>query len=86
VLDDALRLVLGGRTTGSTPRALHDVRSWVLADDPLYPFSFVSVCEILDIDPDRLRRALRPHLGLPVPRRPPLPVARSYTPKRRNSA
>jgi len=35
-----------------------DALAWLAGNDPEWPFSFRSVCEVLGVDPDALRRAL----------------------------
>lgn len=37
---------------------LREIRDWVLADDPAWPFSFVNACAAVGIDVGRLRREL----------------------------
>ena len=36
-----------------------DVESWLDSDDMSWPFSFASICEALDMEPEYLRRGLR---------------------------
>ncbi len=36
----------------------NEAEEWFLTDDPNWLFSFANVCEILDLDPDFLRRGL----------------------------
>jgi hypothetical protein len=38
--------------------AYRDAERWIWSDGEEFP-SFVSICEILDLSPDRVRRALR---------------------------
>ena len=63
ILRDALREVL--QCTASAPHRrnfLRDAVAWILADDPDWPFSFVNVCQALDINASALRSALAPLL------------------------
>lgn len=58
VLEDALGILVAGPRRTTSGRLFWDTRSWVLDDDLAWPFSFLNVCEALDIDPGRLRRRL----------------------------
>jgi hypothetical protein len=58
VLEDALGILVAGPRRTTNARTFWDTRNWVLDDDRGWPFSFVNVCEALDIDPARLRRRL----------------------------
>jgi hypothetical protein len=63
VLMDAIRIVRTHRPAGlgTRPRrAWLRERGWIEADDCSTPFSFVSICEVLGLDPAYVRRwALR---------------------------
>jgi len=37
----------------------YDVESWLESDDMSWPFSFASICQALDMEPESLRRGLR---------------------------
>jgi hypothetical protein len=37
----------------------HDVESWLESNDMSWPFSFASICQALDMEPEYLRRGLR---------------------------
>src|SRR5690348_10873116 len=57
VLDDAVKnyrkfVVAGGRRFA-------EEEAWLLSDDKNATFSFCNVCEVLGLDPDRVRRSLR---------------------------
>jgi hypothetical protein len=36
-----------------------DAEAWIVSDDRDWPFSFVNICEILNVQPEYLRRGLR---------------------------
>ena len=36
-------------------RIYHDARSWLLTIDRVWPYSFVNVCDLLDLSYDRIR-------------------------------
>ncbi len=57
VLSDAIVLF---QTRGSPAqrRDVESARRWILADDRVWPFSFVNVCDTLGIAFEPLRRAL----------------------------
>jgi hypothetical protein len=69
ILEDAVRiLVKSGQQEKSVPRIVREVRDWMLADDPGWPFSFVNVCEGLGYDVHATRRALESRVGSPASR------------------
>jgi hypothetical protein len=65
VLEDALFILLAAaRLPSQCRRARYrETVDWVLSDDRAWPFSFLRVCEALDVDPDRLRGELVPWLS-----------------------
>src|SRR5262249_31290324 len=40
-------------------RMATDAADWIAADEPGVPYSFVSLCDLLGLNPDGIRRALR---------------------------
>jgi hypothetical protein len=66
VLEDALRELTrpGGEWRGARSRRHAEVQLWFGSDDVAWPFSFVNVCEVLDLDPDEVRSSI----GLGAPR------------------
>jgi hypothetical protein len=65
-------------------RLLAEARAWVAADDPVWPFSFVNVCDALDLSVSHVRRSID-ELSAPVGRRtapslepPPWAIAPRY--------
>lgn len=60
VLQEAVRGldqdILGG--TSRTAKFRSEIEEWFAANDRRWPFSFVNICEALDLDASRLRRAL----------------------------
>jgi hypothetical protein len=60
VLSDAI-VLLQTRTSRGPAGARHgydEARRWIVADDPVWPFSFVNICDALGIAWEPLRRAL----------------------------
>lgn len=61
MLDDALHtyrkyaLVKGRRAQ----RLFREVDDWISVDDWEWPFSFINVCEVLDLDPGYIRTGLK---------------------------
>ena len=55
-LEDAVRTILNrsGRHM-ARDRKLQDDLAWLMSDDALRPFGFLSLCDSLGIDPDYLR-------------------------------
>jgi len=46
----------------TSPRARRlgrETEEWFFRDDPEWPFSFISICEALNLDPDYIRRGLQ---------------------------
>lgn len=80
VLEDALRILLGGSRGPGTRQVWREARAWLLERDQDWPFSFERLCHALEIDAEALRsavlgeldaRAERPqpaHLRIVVPR------------------
>jgi len=61
VLEDALLcfhkgLVQQGRRA---QRIAREAEEWLFSDDPSWPFSFVSICAVLGLEPAYLRRGLQ---------------------------
>lgn len=54
VLQDAKKIL----TNEKSPKHKKEAIEWFASSDQSYPFSFLSICELLDIDPARLRREL----------------------------
>lgn len=45
-------------------RQLHeDAREWIESDDRSWPYSFVSICEVLNLSPEYIRRGLEQWRG-----------------------
>lgn len=61
VLVDAINVLQGWQRAGSARKrqAFAEAAQWVNARGTNYPFSFDSVCDALEIDPDALRSRLR---------------------------
>lgn len=57
VLDDALETIVARNE--AYPRRWSDAVEWVDSDDRTDLFAFLTICELLDIDADRVRRRLR---------------------------
>jgi hypothetical protein len=60
VLEDAMRELTrpGGGWYGARARRQIEVQRWLESDDVAWPFSFVNVCEALDLDPGEVRSCL----------------------------
>lgn len=62
VLEDALDTLLQSVATGGHGRRLvAATETWLAADNYDWPFSFVSICEALDLDAGRVRRWVENH-------------------------
>lgn len=66
VLEDAIRCYLrcrdGSRSARKNPE-FREAAEWLGCDEEYGPFAFVSVCEALGIDADRLRVGINNHTG-----------------------
>ena len=60
VLEDAIDAYLAnvGAPRGIRRMRFNEASSWIGSDDTTWPFSFVRICEALDIDPAVIRRML----------------------------
>jgi hypothetical protein len=57
VLKDAIHTY---QTLASAParRRFEEVRDWFASDDTTYPFAFLRICDVLDLEPDWVRAGL----------------------------
>lgn len=60
VLQDAIKALQDNRTAtgGKKRRLFEETEEWIFSDDPDWVFSFVSVCSVLGLDPDYLRKGM----------------------------
>jgi hypothetical protein len=64
LVDAAESLVLGATDPWRDDEVLAtEIRDWVVADDPAWPFSFVNACAALGLSPVQLRSELGPWLA-----------------------
>jgi hypothetical protein len=64
-----------------TRRLAQEAEEWLFADEERWPFSFLNICAVLEIDPQYLRHGLRQWWQqrlIPIPRRKPHVVSRSH--------
>lgn len=61
VLREAIREYqkFAGQQTRRGSRLFHEVHEWFLADDPDWDFSFINVCQILNLEPTYIRTGLK---------------------------
>jgi hypothetical protein len=71
VLEDAVRCYTTAARSnrGADRRALEEVKRWVEARGDRDLFSFDSICRVLDLEPDRLRRQLASIETMKIPMR-----------------
>jgi hypothetical protein len=55
LLDDALRCV----SVDVHDESWREATRWMFSDDRAYPFSFLNVCDAVDMDPEWLRQVVR---------------------------
>ena len=62
-LQDALRLIVGRRSYGISDSMRDEAAQWVRSNEDGHPFSFISVCSALSLDPQWVRSLLKgvPH-------------------------
>ena len=62
-LQDALRLVVRSRSYGISDSTRDEAALWVGSNEDEHPFSFISVCSALSLDPQWVRSLLKgvPH-------------------------
>jgi hypothetical protein len=61
ILEDAVALHLSPKPprTSKAFHVLREARRWVRSNDRSWVFSFLRICEALDLDPNAIRRGLR---------------------------
>lgn len=61
VLADAVRCIEKYRSSQSTraEQEYGEAESWLLADEPNWPYSFEHICAVLKLDADAVRQRLR---------------------------
>ena len=76
VLSDALAILTrrGEFATGCNRRLEWETRDWFMSDDISWPFSFLNVCDVLDMNAVSVRRHLGQLREDCVPTRPTLPA------------
>ena len=65
VLEDAIECFkkCAGARDGKRERIFLEVEEWILERDSDWPFSFENICDILDLDPNYIRRGLRTYFS-----------------------
>lgn len=65
MFEEALRCVISfaDAQRGRQRRDFLEARDWFLNDGLDWPFGFVNVCDLLGLDPEAVRRSLRPVIG-----------------------
>jgi hypothetical protein len=78
VLADAIHLYLKHARGGNAPSQIlfRETERWIESGDRSSLLSFENVCDVLDIDADRLRRALRVYAASGIVRAMPFDVGR----------
>jgi hypothetical protein len=77
VLDDAVKNYR--KLVVTRGRRFVEEEAWLFSDDKVATFSFCNVCEVLGLNPDRVRRSLR----RPAPDLPMLPAVEPPRPAQR---
>ena len=67
VLEDAIRSVLRGGSTAARRREVAEDLAWLGSDDDRHAFTFVAVCQRLQLDPAWVRRLVRTRLAARMP-------------------
>ncbi len=60
VLEEAIAALLAGATQANSERraAAREAERWFASDARLGPFAFVTICDVLGLDPDGVRRVI----------------------------
>jgi hypothetical protein len=85
VLADAVRCfqLNAGANSRTKIRQFVEAKSWLFETEDKGPFSFDSICCLLDINPNSLRKGLRRWRALKLAGNPSLPLIRHSSVKRR---
>jgi hypothetical protein len=59
ILEDAMHVYIRERGSSRQSRAFHEARMWIHSNDRKWVFSFLRICEALNLDPFRMRRRLQ---------------------------
>ena len=80
ILEDAVA-VSTKREATKTSKARHVLREtmrWIRSNDRTWTFSFLRICESLDLEPTAIRRGIRVLRGEDVPERVHVPMASEF--------
>ena len=65
VIGSALMEVRGAQINRARSRRANEDLEWIFSDDTRQPFAFVTLCDVLSIDPEYLRGKVRRWIGEP---------------------
>ena len=66
ILEDAVSVYTSEVRSSRQSRTFQQTRRWIDSNDRTWVFSFLRICEALDLDPDYIRRGVRMRAAAPV--------------------
>jgi hypothetical protein len=65
ILEDAVSVYTSEVRSARQSRTFQQTRRWIDSNDRIWVFSFLRICEALDLDPDYIRRGVRMRAAMP---------------------
>jgi hypothetical protein len=66
IIEDAMHVYVRECGSSRQSRAFHEARQWIHSNDRKWVFSFLRICEALNLDPFRMRRRLQAQQPVPT--------------------
>jgi hypothetical protein len=66
ILEDAVSVYTSEVRSSRQSRTFQQTRRWIDSNDRTWVFSFLRICEALDLDPDYIRRGVRMRAAAPA--------------------
>ena len=66
ILEDAVSVYTSEVRSSRQSRTFQQTRRWLDSNDRAWVFSFLRICEALDLDPEYIRRGVRTRAAAPV--------------------
>jgi len=70
VLEDAIDTYASHLQANKYNKEFYQAYNWLISNDQKFIFSFVTICHILDLDPDCLRKGIFAKFGRPIKIKP----------------
>ena len=65
ILEDAVNVYTSEVRSSRQSRTFQQTRRWIDSNDKAWVFSFLRICEALDLDPEYIRRGVRARAAVP---------------------